>query len=552
MLNITNFKMNTPRANLSKLINNFNKNDNSKELILAEVNTIGINTINCDGDTPLALAIKRNNFDIVKFLVEAGADVNFDGHYMYPPLIQAIESRANYDIVKFLIENGADTNIQYEYENADGNEYEWSLLTIAISRRCESRILRYLIDLDFKLDSNVPSDFIFHIIDSYDEKYADITYKLLDMIPLTQIDVNVIIDDSYSYYYMWTPLLYIIEFSKEDINIIKKLLDLGANVNFKRTLEIYEDYDNDREITPLLLAAKQGYTKIMHLLIEYGANINHVDYYGSTSLMWTSSSPNFEATKLLIEAGANINDQDKSGWSALMVAIDNRESRYGPETSDRWNTGNYDTHGNDDVINFLLDSGANIYLENRSNKTAIILAVENNRKELIYRLIEMGVNVENILNYIKRCAPFDLMKNLLELGASVNDADGNSPILLKCLTFQTNYDIINLLLDAGANINSKTNHGETVLDRAICADISIVRLMIEHGIDIDAQTNLGRTALMTAVQLGKYETVELLLNAGASVNIRDNHNKTALTHIKAVFLNKNEITELLISYGAIE
>jgi hypothetical protein len=58
--------------------------------------------------TPLLIACQEGNFDYVKILVNAGANVNYDNEYGMNPLGLAIINGQNPDIVLYLIEKGAD------------------------------------------------------------------------------------------------------------------------------------------------------------------------------------------------------------------------------------------------------------------------------------------------------------------------------------------------------------------------------------------------------------------------------------------------------------
>ncbi|CAK9253192.1 unnamed protein product, partial [Sphagnum jensenii] len=59
------------------------------------------------GDTPLHRAAEKGHLDVVKYLVEKGADVKAANKYGYTPLHWAASS-GKLDIVKYLVEKGAD------------------------------------------------------------------------------------------------------------------------------------------------------------------------------------------------------------------------------------------------------------------------------------------------------------------------------------------------------------------------------------------------------------------------------------------------------------
>jgi len=62
------------------------------------------------GDTPLIISCKKGNLNIVKLLVDNGADINKKNKYGDTPLTISCE-KGNFDIIKYLVEKGADINL---------------------------------------------------------------------------------------------------------------------------------------------------------------------------------------------------------------------------------------------------------------------------------------------------------------------------------------------------------------------------------------------------------------------------------------------------------
>ena len=70
-----------------------------------------------------------------------------------------------------------------------------------------------------------------------------------------------------------------------------------------------------------MLAAYNGHTKLVEMLIDRGGKVNHLDSTNRTALMYCSSGPFPETVQLLIAKGANVNLVDNNeGWTALMFA----------------------------------------------------------------------------------------------------------------------------------------------------------------------------------------------------------------------------------------
>ena len=80
----------------------------------------------------------------------------------------------------------------------------------------------------------------------------------------------------------------------------------------------------------------------------------------------------------------------------------------------------------------------------------------------------------------------------------------------------------------------------------------IIKELIAKGADVNARTNEGDTSLHKAVAEGNKEAVELLITAGADVNARNDFEITPLHEATGSNLEKGhlEITELLLANGA--
>jgi len=114
-----------------------------------------------------------------------------------------------------------------------------------------------------------------------------------------------------------------------------------------------------------------------------------------------------------------------------------------------------------------------------------------------------------------------------------------------------NIKLVELLLQAGADINAKNNYGWTALMWASKYGYKdVVKLLIKAGADINAKTYSGWTALISASGNGHIDVVELLLQTGADVNAKDNYGWTALT--RASQKGQRDVVKLLKQYGAKE
>ncbi len=89
-------------------------------------------------------------------------------------------------------------------------------------------------------------------------------------------------------------------------------------------------------------------------------------------------------------------------------------------------------------------------------------------------------------------------------------------------TPSTNQRIPGLIV-AGADIDQVSQHGSTMLVRAIFAnDLETVKLLLQAGANTEIRGVVGYTALLIAALNGKGSAVRLLLDAGADRTARSN------------------------------
>jgi len=102
-------------------------------------------------------------------------------------------------------------------------------------------------------------------------------------------------------------------------------------------------------------------------------------------------------------------------------------------------------------------------------------------------------------------------------------------------------EIVEMLLEEGADVNAKTKEGITALNRASeKGHTKTVARLLEKGADVNAKDSDGWTALMWASRNGHKETVKKLLKEGADVNAKDNWGSTAID-----IASKKEHTEIM-------
>lgn len=186
--------------------------------------------------------------------------------------------------------------------------------------------------------------------------------------------------------------------------------------------------------------------------------------------------------------------------------------------------------GNTNVVQKLLDQGANPNSFDSSRFSALHWAVEKSKSDMVKLLLAKGATVDVRDQY--GCTP-------------LHRAAGN----------QWLFEMMPFLIDAGADINARNKKQQTPLDGAVknqwCS--KSVNLLLSKGADVNIQDSDGRTPVMSAVIKGgsggggNLAILGSLLKSGrADLSIRDKSGRTAMD-----WASKENIRalELLLDYG---
>jgi ankyrin repeat protein len=183
--------------------------------------------------------------------------------------------------------------------------------------------------------------------------------------------------------------------------------------------------------------------------------------------------------------------------------------------------------GNNDIVAWLLQQGANIDTIGPRNWTPLIAAVFNNQASTVKLLLAQHANIE------------------------AKSADGFSP-LFYAIEYQYE-DITDALLAAGANVNASMpptiQNGHSALMHASLRDAAaIAKKLLATGARVDQTDMQGRTAVFYAAEHNALATLDILAQNKANFFLRDEAGNTAL-HIVAI-QGKTTTAEWLLRHGA--
>ena len=95
--------------------------------------------------------------------------------------------------------------------------------------------------------------------------------------------------------------------------------------------------------------------------------------------------------------------------------------------------------------------------------------------------------------------------------------------------WQGHIECIGVLLDKGADIESKINLGDAALHAAACqGHTACIGVLLDRGADIECTNSDGSTALHRAAEEGHSECIVALLDRGADIESNESDGSTAL------------------------
>lgn len=138
-----------------------------------------------------------------------------------------------------------------------------------------------------------------------------------------------------------------------------------------------------------------------------------------------------------------------------------------------------------------------------------------------------------------------IVKLLVEKGASVNSVTKTNSTPLRAACFDGHYEIVKYLVEHGADIEVANRHGHTCLMIACYkGHLKIAKYLIDAKADVNRKSVKGNTALHDCAESGSLEIMKLLLVNGAKIDV-DAYGMTPL--LAAAVTGHIHIVEYLIA-----
>jgi len=512
---------------------------------------------------PLHMAVFTEDFEVVKYLVEHGADVDSGGHWWKlektTPLLLAAE-KGNLKIVKYLIEHGAKVDGKYRSKWYNEVEYGYTPILIA-AKHGNSDVVKYLAEKGAKLyvRSNLDATVLHYSALNCDVDLLEYLINEKDMDPdVGEIDSSFVgklfnnLNDKAGVFTGLTPLFWAIK--SGDFNKVKCLVLNGASVNSENKDEEipinWFSHDDDLTILTFLIengstaslynlnlalypAITNNYIHVVNSLLRMGADLN-MKYCGEFPLHLAARMGHLKIVKELIKAGAIL----RSGIGDLQIAammgdlekLRNTENG-GLTVKDEF--GNTLLHyaaanGQIEVVKFLVENGLDVNVKNKYGLTPLHMASECGFVDVAKYLVSKGADVNSkglqidVLPFLDGCEKYCSV--LPYLARSYNFDVHNLIKELKYITpvgMAVKYgklDVVKFLIESGA----KPWYGiKDIHIAAMNGDVEKLKESLSKGEKINERDFFGHTPLHYAVINNQIEMVKFLISNGAKVDVYD-------------------------------
>lgn len=345
--------------------------------------------------------------------------------------------------------------------------------------------------------------------------------------------------------------------------------------------------------TPLMFAAQTGRQMPMSLLLERGADPTIADLNGTFALYLASDGGHYSCVDRLLTVGADPNQATNTGSTSLMsAALDCHD----PQVTRLLLASGADIYatcmdgrsalefaawmGNEAIVRLLIESGAAedktalqralcaSYIDNGMNCAPILIeagaeiglleSISLNDVGIVRRMITNGKSIGSLKQEALDAAlvlaatlhsETEIVTLLLQAGANVDTVDVGGQTSLLHAARNRAFDMVELLVSSGADVNARGDNGETALIQCATPEgADAVRTLLANGADVRTACNQGRSAIHLAASCGAVDQLKMLAQAAGDLTCTDDRGRTALMY--AVSRSQIPTAEFLIGTGA--
>ena len=463
----------------------------------------------------------------------------------YWDFLHAID-QGDTDGVRKLVQSGADPNAA-----ADGSP----ILSEAIWRG-EAEILEVL--LEAGADPNAPLDYGSHLYNAIWLEDTDREVRLRMVAALVDAGTNVNWTDNAGY-----PEILLGAVRIEDPEVVRILIEAGADPHTEPDMVPLLSSASNEEIALMLVEAGAPRThdsKVAPSVSEVQVRIEGNSIDGTTitvdgqqvacgglgqpgclqETLKAVEHASRKTTPQLHTAAANGDEAEVERLLSLGVGVD-------PGGLEAALSG-----GNPEIVRMLLAAWPD--KTQRDLQTALELTVANDgHPDIVRAIVDAGAEVGpgGLLFYTAEAAEAnsEMVQVLIEAGAEIDAKDNAGRTALLVAASRGNEAMMQALIAAGADFHAEYEGMVELLDRAIHREeIEIVRALLNTGVDANARDDSGNPLLYRAILEDNPEIMRVLLDAGADANATDDRGSPLLHW--AILSDVPEIVRVLVDAGA--
>lgn len=454
-----------------------------------------VNNANILGESALFFTVRNKNTVLTQMLLAHNADFN-QQNYLKQQVLHLACFEEDIESSKILLKAGSSINVQdfqgktplFIAENSKSKglkklffEYEKNISLSKTAHLICKSVLTGNLDLfkDLMQKNNLSE------MDKIDIFFATIKHNQKEMLfYLNEYDPSLILKTNK----LGEPPLEKAYFNTKDPDLLKLLIDLGANIN----------QQNKDHLSLLHLACVSADIRLAKFLLNNHADPNLSDKQGKTPLFYAISSNSIKICELLLKQGSQINMLDRNQNSLLQTCF---------------------LDENDDMFELLsLYQSETYFIRNKrrmnmnypetDSKNENAKDTQNNLNE---KNSDTKIDKNDINQFMHHCKNGDLkllQEMLLKEPKLVLLYDEQGNLAQHIAAFFAKKEVLEYLFSKGAKPNLKNREGKTALHLVLCSKY------LEDK-DFGEKTTL----------------INLLLDWGSNTQIKDNLNKSPLDYV---------------------
>jgi uncharacterized protein len=434
-----------------------------------------------DGTPALDWLVRRNDIDLAKGLLDAGADPNRASRLGVRPLYLAA-SNGSADMIRLLIKAGADAN-------APGPYGETTLMAAVASG--DVAAVEALLEAGAEVDARDPHYEQTALMFAARTGATDIAHALI--MGSATVDARTRVGEEPA----WI------------LPNSRKGFGYGVGI-------IRGGWPADRGIRPfrrggmtaLLYAAREGHAATAAALLDAGADLEGTEANAITPLIMAITNDRMDVAKVLIERGADVNVRDWYGRTPLWSAVEVRNLYVSNKTFRNY----VDRKPVLEVIRLLLEHGADPNARTKESPP-----VRESLLPITWSLEWVDFTGQTPFLTAALAGDVTVMRLLLQHNAdpSIATFGGTTPLM------------------AAAGVNWVVSQTYTEGPKAL---LEAVKLCVSLGNDVNAVNSMGLTAVDGAANRGSDDIIEYLVAQGAKLDVKDKEGRTPLDWARGVFL----------------